>query len=136
MDEVNNEELKQDFSRYIINSKKNQEKIDLIEKTNLLNLNDVNKKIKFYQDENIRLSSELVTVQKKNENIKVNLTDIEIEKDEISSKIKELSKSIEEKTNIVSTNFVKDNSQSVDEKLNFKEQKNLDEVINKIFSKI
>ena len=66
----------------------------------------------------------------------MNLTDIEIEKDEISSKIKELSKSIEEKTNIVSTNFVKDNSQSVDEKLNFKEQKNLDEVINKIFSKI
>ena len=66
----------------------------------------------------------------------MNLTDIEIEKDEISNKIKELSKSIEEKTNIVSTNFVKDNSKSVDEKLNFKEQKNLDEVINKIFSKI
>jgi hypothetical protein len=101
-----------------------------------LEIDEMLAKIKFYQDENIRLSSELVTVQKKNENIKVNLTDIEIEKDEISSKIKELSKSIEEKTNLVSTNFVKDNSQSVGEKLNFKEQKNLDEVINKIFSKI
>ena len=73
-------------------------------------------KLKFYQDENVRLSSELVSVQKKNENIKVNLNDIEKEKEKISSTIKELSKSIEEKTNIFSTEFIKENNKKTEEK--------------------
>ena len=137
--ENNHAELKDDFSRYIIDTKKNLEKIDLVEKTKISNLEEINNKLKFYQDENVRLSSELLSVQKKNENIKVNLTDIETEKEKISSKIKELSKSIEEKTNIVSTNFLNENPEpehKTIEKLNYKEQKSLDDVINKIFSKI
>ena len=79
--ENNHAELKDDFSRYIIDTKKNLEKIDLVEKTKISNLEEINNKLKFYQDENVRLSSELLSVQKKNENIKVNLTDIETEKE-------------------------------------------------------
>ena len=113
--------------------------MELEKKKTQKHLEEINNKLKFYQDENVRLSSELLSVQKKNENIKVNLTDIETEKEKISSKIKELSKSIEEKTNIVSTNFLNENPEpehKTIEKLNYKEQKSLDDVINKIFSKI
>ena len=77
--------------------------------------------------------------RKKNENIKVNLNDIEKEKEKISSTIKQLSKSIEEKTNVFSTEFIKENNKKTEEKidkLDNKEQKNIDEVINRIFSKI
>ena len=85
------------------------------------------------------MSSELISVQKKNENIKVNLNDIEAEKEKISSKIKELSKSIEGKANVVSTDFARENSYQEDkniDKLTDKEQKSLDHVIDKIFNKI
>ena len=80
-----------------------------------------------------------MSFQKKNENIKINLTDIETEKLNISNKIKELSKSIEQKTNIVQTTFPKDShllTNNDNEKLNQKEQQSLDEVINRIFKKI
>ena len=137
--ETNNIELKEDFSNYIIYSKKDQQKLNLIEKDNALNLKRINEKLKFHQDENVRLSSELMSVKKNNENIKVNLSDIETEKDKISNKIKELSKSIEGKGNIVSTDFNREKSYK--EKTNIdnltdKEQKSLDHVINKIFSKM
>jgi hypothetical protein len=46
---------------------------------------------------------------KGNQNIKVNLNDIETEKEKISNKIKELSSSIEEKANVVSTDFIGEN---------------------------
>ena len=67
--------------------------------------------------------------------IKVNLSDIETEKAKISDKIKELSNSIDEKKNIISTSFKKENLE-INEKLNDKEQKSIDEVINRIFKKI
>jgi len=102
-------------------------------------LNEIDKKVKFYQDENVRLSGELLSFQKKNETIKINLTDIENEKLKISNKINELSKSIEQKTNVVETAFSKESlplTKDDNEKLNQKEQKSLDEVISRIFKKI
>jgi len=105
---------------------KNQVKLEIEEK---------NKMIKFYQDENVRLSSELLSSENKNTMIKVSLSDIETEKAKISDKIKELSKSIDEKTNIVSTSFKKENLE-ISEKLNDKEQRSLDEVIGRIFQKM
>ena len=106
-------------------------------------MDEKNKKIKFYQDENVRLSGDLISFQRKNENIRLNLNDIELEKQKISDKIKELNKSIEEKTNIVSTNFVNEPSKiskfeesSNLSELNETEQKSLDEVISRIFKKI
>ena len=136
--ETNNAELKNTISRYIDNTKKLQEKINSIEKTKNFEIEEINKKIKFYQDENVRLSSELISTQRKSEAIRINLTDIEKEKTEIADKINDLSRSIEAKTNVVSTNFIKENSQQTTEdleKLNDKEQKSLDEVISRIFNK-
>ena len=137
--EINNAELKNTVSRYVINLKKLQEQLDAADKSKNNELNEINQKVKFYQDENIRLSGELLLYQKKNENIKINLADIKSEKEMISNKIKELGKSIEEKANIVETKFSNENHvvQTKDlEKLNDKEQKSLDEVISKIFQKI
>ena len=137
--ETQNLELKNTVSRYIVNTKKIQEKLDLAEKSNYLKLETQTEKVKFYQEENVRLSSELLAVQKKNTTIKENLNFIETEKEEISNKIKELNKSIDEKTNIIPSNFIKQSLVKTEEKnetLNDKEQKSLDEVINRIFAKI
>ena len=137
--EIHNLELKNTVSRYIVNTKKIQEKLDLAEKSNYLKLEAQTEKVKFYQEDNVRLSSELLAAQKKNITIKENLNFIETEKEEISNKIKELNKSIDEKTNIIPSNFIKQNLVKTEEKtetLNDKEQKSLDEVINRIFAKI
>ena len=141
--EINNAELKNTISRYVINTKKLKNEIDEIKNFKENEIDEKNKKIKFYQDENVRLSGELISFQRKNENIRLNLNDIELEKQKISDKIKELNKSIEEKTNIVSTNFVNEPSKKpkVEEssnlsELNESEQKSLDEVISRIFKKI
>jgi hypothetical protein len=137
--EINNNELKNTISRYILNYKKLQEKITLLENSKNLRFEDEIKKVKFYQDENIRLSSELLLARKKNETIKVNLNDIELEKQKISNKIKELNNSITGKSNIISPNIIKEiptETQKDIDKLNDTEQNNLDEVINRIFSKI
>mgnify|MGYP001218353149 FL=1 len=133
--EINNAELTNTISRYIVNTKKINEKINSIEKTSQLEIEEKNKKIKFYQDENVRLSSELLSSENKNAMIKVNLNDIETEKAKISDKIKELSNSIDEKANIISTSFKKENLE-ISEKLNDKEQRSLDEVIGRIFKKM
>ena len=137
--EINNSELKNTVSSHIVNTKKIQEKLNLAEQSNNLNIDTQNEKVRFYQEENIRLSSELLATQKKNEMIKENLNFIEIEKEQISNKIKDLNKAIGEKANIISSNFVKENIVRTDKKtevLNDKEQKSLDEVINRIFAKM
>ena len=137
--EINNFELKNTVSRYIVNTKKIQEKLNIVEGSKNLDLDQQTNKVKFYQDENIRLSSELLSSRKKNEIIKENLNFIEIEKEKISDKIKELNKSIEGKKNIVSKPFAhtakKPQIANVDN-LNDKEQKSLDDVISRIFAKI
>ena len=141
--EINNAELKNTISRYVVNTKKLKNEIDDIKNFKENEIDEKNKKIKFYQDENVRLSGDLISFQRKNENIRLNLNDIELEKQKISDKIKELNKSIEEKTNIVSTNFVNEPSKiskfeesSNLSELNETEQKSLDEVISRIFKKI
>ena len=137
--EINNAELKNTLSRYIVNYKKIQEKLNLVNESKNLKLEEEVKKVKFYQDENIRLSSELLSTQKKNEITKENLNNIEIEKEKISNKIKDLNKSIEEKTNIISSPIIKSTSHDAKkdvDKLNDKEQKSLDEAISRIFAKI
>lgn len=137
--EIHNFELKNTVSRYIVNTKKIQEKLDLAEKSNYLKLEAQTEKVKFYQEDNVRLSGELLAAQKKNITIKENLNFIETEKEEISNKIKELNKSIDEKTNIIPSNFIKQSLVKTEEKnetLNDNEQKSLDEVINRIFAKI
>ena len=135
--EIHNNELKKTISRFIVDNKKLRENISLLENYKNSNSADEINKIKFYQDENVRLSSDLLIEQKNNKNIKENLNNIALEKEIISNKIKELSESLMLKSNIVSSSFVKESVADVQENINKSEstkEKNLDEVINKIFS--
>lgn len=137
--EINNNELKKTVSRYIVNSKKIEENLDLAEHSKNTKLVEQTDKVKFYQEENVRLSSELLIAKKKNETIKENLNVIETEKEKISNKIKELSQTIDVKSNIIPSSFIKSNEDMSEKKidtLDEKEQQSLDEVINRIFAKI
>ena len=137
--EINNAEIKNTLSRYIVNYKKLQEKLNLVKDSKNLKLEKELQKVKFYQNENIRLSSELLSMQKRNDIFRENFKNIEMEKEKISSKIKDLNKSIEEKTNIISSPIIKSFSEVEKkdiEKLDDKEQKSLDEAINRIFAKV
>ena len=137
--EINNAEIKSTLSRYIVNYKKLEEKINLVKDSKNSKLEKELQKVKFYQDENTRLSSELLSMQKRNDIFKENFKNIEMEKEKISSKIKDLNKSIEEKTNIISSPIIKSFSEVEKkdiEKLDDKEQKSLDEAINRIFAKV
>ena len=140
----NNADLKNTLSRYIANYKKLQEKLNVVneskkdfneifldkskrdemiskikfyqdENTRLSNEKSLDtskkdemiSKIKFYQDENTRLSSEIINFKKKYETIKNNFTDVENKKNNIFKKVKELNNSLI-KNNIIGTPFVKE----------------------------
>ena len=62
--------------------------------------------IKFYQDENTRLSNMIINIKKDYELIKNNFNEVEIEKDNIYKKVKELNNSFT-KNNVIGTPFVK-----------------------------
>ena len=153
----NNAELKNTLSRYIANYKKLQEKLNLVNESkkdfNEIFLDKSKKdemisKIKFYQDENTRLSSEIINFKKKHETIKNNFADVENEKNNIFKKIKELNNSLI-KNNIIGTPFVKETvaEDSINSKIlnditdtNLKKEKekirqnnNLDDQISDIF---
>ena len=110
--EINNNELKSTISRYIINNKKLQLTINHLKLENsepLLNkeqVNEINDKVKFYQAENIRLSSELITLQSDYEIIKNNFANAELKKNDVYKKIQELNNSLI-KNKLVSAGFVK-----------------------------
>ena len=111
--EINNNELKNTISRYIINNKKLQLTINHLKLENaepLLSkeqVNEINDKVKFYQAENIRLSSELITLQSDYEIIKNNFANAELKKNDVYKKIQELNNSLI-KNKLVSTGFVKE----------------------------
>jgi len=120
--EINNNELKNTVGRYISNSKKLQNEISELKDGQYESLaynkkiNEVNQKIKFFQDENARLSGELIIARKRYGAIRKNFTNIEEEKNKISQRIQDLNESINEtKTNIVNTKFI---SKPPEEKLN------------------
>ena len=154
---INNEELKNTLSRYIVNYKKLQEKLNIdIETEKDSNETSLDKskedeiisKIKFYQDENTRLSSEIIKIKKNYETIKENFADVENQKNDIFKKIKELNNSLI-KNNIVGTPFIKEtieedsisskilnditNKNLNKEKKKTEKNNNLDEAINNIF---
>ena len=106
-------------------------------------------KINFYQEENIRLSSEITDRNNDLESMKINFTKVELEKNNIFEKIKELNNSLIN-NNIVSTPFKKENyednslklrpsdniidSSTSEEKIKEKSSKNLNDSINNIFN--
>ena len=101
--------------------------------------------IVFYQNENIRLSSELLNIQNKNKILKENLNNIELEKEKISNKIKELSSTIVGKSNVLPSTIIKEKPANKKEYIEAEkdinnqseiDKKKLDDVINRIFAKI
>ena len=113
---INNDALKKSLSRYIVNYKKIQEKLNLVKETKKdsdeISLDksvedEMISKIKFYQDENTRLSSEIVKIKKNYETIKDNFNDVENQKNDIFKKVKELNNALT-KNNIFGTPFVKE----------------------------
>ena len=70
-------------------------------------LNESITQIKYYQDENIRLSNEIVKIKKNYETIKQNLHAVEAGKNNIYKKIKELNDSLIT-NNIIGSPFIKE----------------------------
>lgn len=122
--EINNKELKNTISKYIVYSKKiDKESRDIKEnkgynnvspKTSLSaeQINQINSRIddriKYYQEENIRLSGELASFQTKYETISKNFTEVEFEKNSIFKQIQELNNSLNS-TNLVDKSFSEEN---------------------------
>ena len=150
-----NKELKSILRRYVTHNKKIQNDNHLLEQ-NLAEASIEKQKtdkiitqVKFYQDENMRLSSEIFEIKSNYELIKNNLTEVNDEKNIIYKQIQELNNSLIKKNNIIGTPFVKKtikedsiNSKVLNDitdtnlKLEIKkseESNNLDDEINNIF---
>ena len=152
---IDNDELKVTISRYIEHNKKLQDNIIQLKNDygeNPLSKSQIDEmvnKINFYQEENIRLSSEITDRNNDLESMKINFTKVELEKNNIFEKIKELNNSLIN-NNIVSTPFKKENyednslklrtsdniidSNTSEEKIKEKSSKNLNDSINNIFN--
>ncbi len=106
-------------------------------------LTESNNKLKFYQNENLRLSSELFASHKRYDVIKKQLYDLGLQKNQISNQIQELNNLVS-KSNLVAPSFTnelplepkKDVKAKEDiKKLNKQDMTNLNTSINKIFNK-
>jgi len=120
-----------------------QEELSL-EKSNLLNnsnnekLTELNNKLKFYQDENLRLSRDLSNSQETHHIIKKQLNDFEKQKNQISNQIQELNNSVN-KSNLITPTFVNELPPEASQdlkNLNNQDMTNLNETIKKIFKKL
>ena len=76
------------------------------------NLDEANKKIKFYQDDNVRLSSEVNSIKNKYQIIKDNFNKTEKEKNDIFKQVQELNNSLL-KNNIIGSPFLKEKIEEV-----------------------
>ena len=122
---------------------RSQEELSL-EKSNLLNnsnnekLTELNNKLKFYQDENLRLSRDLSNSQETHHIIKKQLNDFEKQKNQISNQIQELNNSVS-KSNLIAPTFVNELPPEASQdlkNLNNKDMTNLNDTIKKIFKKL
>jgi len=150
----NNIELKNTLSRFIKHNKNLQNDINQLKQAQSHSLmhklrnEEMSNQIKLYQEDNLRLSNEIINIQKKYKTIKSNLTSSEKVKEDIFKQIKNLNNSLTN-TNIVGTTFVKKivEEKSINSKVindianeNLKNEKNrsktsneLDDEINNIF---
>ena len=151
---VNNTELKNTVSRFIKHNKNLQNVINRLKHAQSdslkykLRTEEMSNQIKFYQEDNVRLSNEIINIQKKYEMIKGNFASSEKVKEDIFKQIKDLNNSLT-KTNIVGTPFIKKiveeesinskvlndikNKNLKDEEIKSKKNTDLDEEINNIF---
>ena len=100
-------------------------------------MSELSNKLKFYQDENLRLSSEVFNSNKRYDIVKKQLLDLGLQKNQIQSQIQELNNLIN-KSNLVSPSFSNEEPLKVTEevsKKNNEKSTNLDSSISKIFNK-
>jgi hypothetical protein len=95
---------------------------------------DTNEKIKYYQNENIRLSSELLSSQKLTNLANENLSNIEYKNNKIFNQIKDLQNHTAE-NNIISNKFQKNKKYFINEDEPIDRNTNLDILISDIFEK-
>ena len=144
----NNRKIQEDKKMLIENNRKIQEELSSqksnFKKSNLLHnsnsgkLTELNNKLKFSQDENLRLSSEVFNSRKKYNVIKKQLYDFELQKNQLSKQIQELS-DMANKSNLVTPSFINVLPSEATEdikKLEKKDATALDTAIKKIFSKL
>tara|TARA_A100001015_G_scaffold313087_1_gene419536 strand:- start:650 stop:1519 length:870 start_codon:yes stop_codon:yes gene_type:complete len=109
---ANNNELKDTINRFIEHNKNLQNNIETLKKEKLNSLHiksqilELTDQIKFYQDDNTRLSSEILNIQNKYDTIKSNFDTADKEKNDIFKQIQDLNSSLI-KNNTVGTPFVK-----------------------------
>jgi len=106
-------------------------------------LTESNNRLKFYQNENLRLASELFASHKRYDVIKKQLYDLGLQKDQISNQIQELNNLVS-KSNLVVPSFSNElplepkedvKTKEVIKKINNQDVTNLNKSINKIFNK-
>ena len=137
---INNNELKNTVSRYVNHNKKLQDNInklknDYSQSLTASEINDMIVKIKFYQEENIRLSNQVIIMQKKYESIKNNFNETVEEKNNIFKQIQELNNSLVKKKTILTFNEKEKEKENENKKEKIKDEyldpKLSDEKINK-----
>ena len=95
---------------------------------------DNDEKIKFYQNENVRLSSELLNSQKLANIANENLSNIENKNNKIFNQIKDL-QNYNEDNNIISAKFKKSKQNFIDEDEEKNKNINLDVLVSDIFER-
>ena len=99
----NNKKIQEELS----SQKSNFKESNLLHNSNSGKLTELNNKLKFSQDENLRLSSEVFNSRKKYNVIKKQLYDFELQKNKLANQIQELSDMVN-KSNLVAPSFIND----------------------------
>ena len=104
------------------------------QENNKAEMEEMSKKIKFYQDDNLRLSNEVVNLSSKLENTKIQLNQFESNKSRLMSQLENLNNIILE-NNVIGSSFKKnipstENKQEISKKITDQQ-----EVIEKVFKK-
>ena len=122
----------------LFSQKSNFKKSNLLHNSSSGKLTELNNKLKFSQDENLRLSSEVFNSRKKYNVIKKQLYDFELQKNQLSNQIQELNDTVN-KSNLVTPSFINELPSEATEDIKKpikKDATKLNTSINKIFSKL
>ena len=122
----------------LFSQKSNFKKSNLLHNSSSGKLTELNNKLKFSQDENLRLSSEVFNSRKKYNVIKKQLYDFELQKNQLSNQIQELNDTVN-KSNLVTPSFINELPSEATEDIKKpikKDATKLNASINKIFNKL
>ena len=146
--EINNHELKNTVGRYIKKNKELQNEINDLKNNSikvtsnndyLVNIRELENKVKHYQDENIRISNEFVESNKKYEITRESLNELQAHKSDLIEKIKSINEVIKNEnivTSVFKSDLKVDQINEIDSNKSAKKNvSNLDDKIKDIFAK-